>query len=360
MHRFLVLSAGFTQEHPARNLGIVRELMSLGHSVQHVAVGRGVPPGYPSSYASSEEFRDVGTRWVDRLTGLLGFLSDCDVVVVPNSRGISPIVAWARAMGRVVVQHDSVGGFDYFYYGADYVGVKGEYFREAMQSATEYDREIVEADAQGEVVRNTVADPNKTMLYTSHARLDAVALLLTRRQFEVWLKDDAVEAINLYSDASPVVGAELQGMVMDVHIRNEELQRLTMPGAMLAYGRTGWIDKTLALVWAVHLMVGSELSSLEYFFRHVVSITTDYGVELKCASLNNILPAFARWLKGESLRVWDMGKAVSRDSRLMPFVLRIGGWSHTMGNQMKEVSMCFPHYPLYLTTLRSLCKFFRN
>ena len=58
-------------------------------------------------------------------------------------------------------------------------------FHDALQHATEYDRDIVEADAQGEVVRNTVADPRTTMLKVAHARLDAVAMLLMTTRWKL-------------------------------------------------------------------------------------------------------------------------------------------------------------------------------
>ena len=44
----------------------------------------------------------------------------------------------------------------------------------------------------------------------------------------------------------------------------------------------------------------------------------------------------------------------------MPVCLRIGGWSHSLGNTMKEICECFPRYPEMLAHMQKLCTFWRN
>ena len=87
------------------------------------------------------------------------------------------------------------------------------------------------------------------------------------------------------------------------------------------------------------------------------SITTDYGVELSIGLLCDIIPAFLDWVNGASLG--DAAHFINRDQRLMPNALRIGGWSHSIGNVMKGSGNYFPSYALWLGHLRSLCRFFR-
>ena len=228
-------------------------------------------------------------------------------------------------------------------------------FSDALQAAEDYERDVAEEDA---VARDPLTDPSESALASNVIRLDPVACLLTRREFAQYIKDDSLEAVNLYSDGSPVCGAELQGMIMDIHLKNGEQRQLTLPGSMLQYGHTDWISKGVALVWSVSLVVGFELPALEYVFSKVRSMTTDYGVELKCALMSNILPAFVQWVRGAPLNT--LQHRVQHDVRLMPKGLRIGGWGHSLGNTMKEVCKRFPSYPTKLTAMRELCRFFRN
>ena len=43
----------------------------------------------------------------------------------------------------------------------------------------------------------------------------------------------------------------------------------------------------------------------------------------------------------------------------MRYALRIGGWSHSLGNVMKLSGAYFPEFAVWLGWLRSLCRFFR-
>ena len=164
-----------------------------------------------------------------------------------------------------------------------------------------------------------------------------------------------MQAVSFYSDDSPVIGSELQGMIMDVILKDGTLHRYTLPGSTLAYGHTDTISKAMALVWAVHLVVGNELDVLRYCFDKVRSLTTDYGVELGINSVVDMLPAFVKWIRNTPFDV--LACDVNKDSRLMPNSLRVGGWSHSCGNIVKEVCVYFPRYPEFLTYLRALCRF---
>ena len=79
--------------------------------------------------------------------------------------------------------------------------------------------------------RENKGDPSRRTLQRAMARADFVSMSLTRRMFHKWRQDDAIKAINIYSDASPVVGVELQGMLIDVSLKNGEVIRLILPGS---------------------------------------------------------------------------------------------------------------------------------
>ena len=233
-----------------------------------------------------------------------------------------------------------------------------KYFKEALQASHEYETTYVDDDHPELMKRDDEGDPGDTCLKQAHAVLDPVAMLLTRRQMRHIKEWDALDGVNLYSDSSPVVGAELQGMVMDCHLTDGSYHRLTLPGSLLAYGYTHFVAKTMALIWAIHLLVGSDEEMLTWFFSHVVSITTDYGVELSTALVCDVVKAFVLWLRG--VPITELHSYVKKGSRLMPYALRMGGWSHSLGNSMKDVCSFFPEYPNYLTSMRKSCTFWRN
>ena len=203
--------------------------------------------------------------------------------------------------------------------------------------------------------------PSHRQLQTALARIDVVAMLLTRRKFRRWRKLGCVRSINVYSDASPVTGEELQGMVVDINFRDNSMERLTLPGSTLAYGHTDTLSKSVALIWAIWLVAGPELDDLRWFCGNITSLTTDFGVEIHLMECPDILEAFVIWARGNTPLHELRGRPwVKSDARAFPRALRVGGWSHMMGNIMKAIAAKFDAWPVYLESLRALCKFFRN
>jgi len=78
---------------------------------------------------------------------------------------------------------------------------------------------------------------------------------------------DSLEAVTLQSDASPVVGAELQGMIVEFIHKDGSIRRVTVPGSTLSYGHFDMVHKGVALVWGVWLICGPELRHLHYVFK---------------------------------------------------------------------------------------------
>ena len=134
MARILVVSGSYIVDHPKKDLGIVRELQRRGHRVRHVVIGRDVPPPYPrSAVEHDDDFRAVGSVWVNRRAGVLPFMVGSEVLLIPIHKGIGDLCRWAQRLGKVVVQHDNHGGLDSYYYGADLAAVKGPYFAEFVR-----------------------------------------------------------------------------------------------------------------------------------------------------------------------------------------------------------------------------------
>jgi hypothetical protein len=134
--------------------------------------------------------------------------------------------------------------------------------------------------------------------------------------------------------------------------------RLVLPGSTLAYGRTGTMDKGAALLWSIWLIAGPSLDALEWFCDNVRSLTTDFGVEMHLLELPDIKEALLAWAAGCPLPRVRM--LVKPDQRLFRKALRIAGWSHTMGNIMKDTAEQFPQWPSFLGMMRSMVKFYKN
>ena len=136
---------------------------------------------------------------------------------------------------------------------------------------------------------------------------------------------ESITSIHLQSDASPVVGAELQGMIAEVCYQGSppRIETRVFPGASLPVGFHRFIDKVMSLIWVIFLVAGPREETMRYFLSKVRSVTTDMGLEVNIAAAPDLLPPFLRWMAGEPLT--DLYNTVDRLSRLFPRAIRIGG-----------------------------------
>ena len=206
--------------------------------------------------------------------------------------------------------------------------------------------------------RNRDTDPSRSALEQAKARLDVVGMLVERRIWQEEMENDRVQSINCYSDGSPVVGAELQGMVADIMHHGGTRRRMVMPGSSLHHGHFDAINQAVAFLFAICLVAGQTLASVSYFCQTVISFTTDFGVEMGIALVPNILAAFYAWLGGRVLESCRLD--VDHSMRLFPRCLRIAGWNHTCASICHAICKAVPEWPDYLGYLQNLCKFWRN
>jgi len=149
--------------------------------------------------------------------------------------------------------------------------------------------------------RDASLDPGRSSLDRAKARAEVVSILLERRRFHADRVHDAIDAITLYTDASPTTGLEFQGMVADVFRKNGQLERITLPGSTLCYGMQDAVAKSMALVWSIWLVTGPILADVAYFCDSVVGITTDSGTEQATLTMPNVLEALNQWVRGTPL-----------------------------------------------------------
>ena len=206
--------------------------------------------------------------------------------------------------------------------------------------------------------RDHTCDPARTHLQMGRQRLDVVTALIERRDFREMLAKDEIRSINIYSDVSPIIGNEVQGLVLDLMLRGGTMQRVVMPGATLAYSRADSLNKTAALLWSLWLLFGPDEPTMRKVLGKVRGLATDFGVEMRTLDAPDFLRAFLARLAGDSEDVCR--SLVDASKRLFPMGLRISGWSHSWGNIMKSIAKSNPNWPTILAAARDLCAFFRN
>ena len=223
-----------------------------------------------------------------------------------------------------------------------------------MLDAKRYDA----GDVEEEVTRDASQDPGRATLQRAETRLDIVGMNIERRIWHQEVADDAVLAINCYSDSSPVVGMEIQGMLTDVVKTDGSIRRTILPGGSVFYGSQCAISKIMVFLWAAWLLFGPTLADMQYFVEHVVCWTTDLGVEACSIELPDCSLAFLAWVAGKALE--ECRPLVNHTRRLFYRSLRIAGWSHVVGNIMKQVAKSYFGWPEVLEAIRNLTRFFRN
>jgi len=173
-------------------------------------------------------------------------------------------------------------------------------FSKAMAASKRFDADVP-SGSESDKERDHADDPGRTSVQRNLAKLDAVAMALERRFFHAEMATDALVAITVQSDASPVVGAELQGMIVEFINKDGTIRKVTVPGSTLTYGHFDLVHKGVALVWGVWLICGPELAHLHYVFGKVRGVCTDFGVEIGLLDLPDVAEAVIAFAGGRAI-----------------------------------------------------------
>ena len=111
-------------------------------------------------------------------------------------------------------------------------------------------------------------------------------------------------------------------------------------------------------LWGIFVIVGPSEMMVRTFVDHVISFTTDFGVEMGLVTCPDILSAFLAWVAGRPLE--ECRGLVDRSRRLFRNCLRIVGWNHTLGSIMNATAAVTPTWPDVLYKIQRLCTFLRN
>ena len=199
-----------------------------------------------------------------------------------------------------------------------------------VQPALEEAADVLIADEEqlGNVLDNAPTNAKRSSLLEARRRLDATSMCLERREAEYWALEapELVESAHLFSDASPVTGTELQGMVLVIVLASGLVIQRVLPGVALWYGYGRLVDKAIALLWALFLVCGPREVVIRFMFEKIKSVTTDMGTELGFADVPDLLSAFLKHMNGASLL--SLSGCVDGGSRLMKNALTISGWGN--------------------------------
>ena len=157
--------------------------------------------------------------------------------------------------------------------------------------------------------------------------------------------------ITLYADSSPAAGIDIFGMIAEIWIGNVR-RMIVLPGLVLGHGHGSALDKTMSLLWALYLIAGPSVNSLEAIILAVAAITTDQGVERLMVDMANVVDAF----------LCRLGLRSSRFYRELIYTFEhavgIPDWLHLWSGIIKFGLESLDGWPGILQRLRSLSKFF--
>ena len=235
-------------------------------------------------------------------------------------------------------------------------------FRRFLRSSYDFDEALSAAKAYENDAEPEDMTPSerisRPLLERCLSKTDVISMLLHRRQFHADVVHDTIACIDLFSDASPVSGRELQGMVAIIRRKDESWYVTTLPGSTLCYGHADAMSEGIALLWGIYLIAGTDEGDVKYFCSKVTAVTTDFGLEHTTTELPDMRDAFFRWMDGVPFE--SLHNFVQKGDRLFPNALRISGWGHTFGNLAKGASNTWFDWPVVLGKLRALCTFWGN
>ena len=227
------------------------------------------------------------------------------------------------------------------------------YFSDCLARADEFDNKL----DVGASTRDVSDDVSRTSRQKGFALADIMGMLLQRREMQANRLCGRVKSMNLFTDASPVTGEELQGMVLEQVFNSEPLEvvRDVLPGSTLVYGQYGAISKTVALYYSLWLVAGPWFCDMAWLVALVRGIVTDGGNEARTVELPNIVKAFNAWMSGAPLLACR--GLVDFNRRLFHRALRVAGWSHFWGGLLKAMANSLPEWPRIIEQARACIKF---
>ena len=200
--------------------------------------------------------------------------------------------------------------------------------------------------------------PCRTLLLQSRIRLDCVCMLLGRWRWSHEASTGAKIWRSLGYDASPQLGLEIFGGLVEECTGSTHLQSvrsIKLPLATLGFGHTRTQDKRMCLLWQLWLLAGPSMKSMRAWLGTVRTSISDWGTESGMLDAPDLLPQFFGDLTGKPCT-----EAAQPGTFLFPRAVWVPGWNHIWSNILKDVCGKLDWFPSFLTLLRHCVRFFRS
>ena len=160
---------------------------------------------------------------------------------------------------------------------------------------------------------------SKETVRQGRVRLDVTAMWLHRDWWQSLDKERV--GIFIFIDGSPQWrGTEMFAGSVDVIVEGVVHRRI-LPCVALEHTHMDGVSKTIALLWAVFLMVGPRFEDVRAFCDRVIAICSDSGVEAFVVdSVDLLVPFFEH--------IGARGPFPAEKEYLFPLGLRSQGWRH--------------------------------
>ncbi|MEJ2149171.1 MAG: hypothetical protein P8Z40_06785, partial [Chloroflexota bacterium] len=133
--RVLVVATKNVRENPFRHLSLVDALLERGAQPSLVLLGKSLSSfGYASADVESPLLGDAEVYYVDRLADYRRLARRADAVMLDIWRDNKTLVRLALALGKLVVEVDTVSGLDGWSFGSHALLLKGEFLRRMYQT----------------------------------------------------------------------------------------------------------------------------------------------------------------------------------------------------------------------------------
>jgi hypothetical protein len=133
--RVLIVATKNVRENPFRHLSLVDALRERGAQPSLVLLGKSLSSfGYASADVESPLLGDAEVYYVDRLADYRRLARRADAVMLDIWRDNKTLVRLSLALGKLVVEVDTVSGLDGWSFGSHALLLKGEFLRRMYQT----------------------------------------------------------------------------------------------------------------------------------------------------------------------------------------------------------------------------------
>lgn len=139
---------------------------------------------------------------------------------------------------------------------------------------------------------------------------------------------------------------------VDIVFGDTVVRRLLPPVALEACHMDGF-SKSVALLWAIFLLVGPEEKQVRSFCNRVVAICSDSGVEAQVVDYMDFLVPFFEYIGGKP------GALLEQDY-LFPIAMRAQGWRHAWDGGIQRCLTALPWFPSWLLHLKAVVYWIRD